>query len=197
MDLSIRASLSVMIAVFGIMLGVGAVVGLLSMRDSNEALHQMYTVDTPAVADLESGAGQLLNARRALATYASLAELKDQERQNAVLQRFDHYVQASNERLSNYLSHAGNSDEEQQLLKDMQDKRTAFLREGLEPELAAIKSGDRQTFVQLQAHTMPVLFSTYSLAVAALERVQLDHGAQRYQDAQGRFHTVSVTWPLV
>jgi methyl-accepting chemotaxis protein I, serine sensor receptor len=191
-NLSIRASLTMMIALFGIALVVGAAVGLLSMRDGNESLRQMYTVDTPAVADLEGDAVQLLDARLALATYATLAELKDQDGQNAVLQRFNQYVQASNDHLSHYVSNAGSSDEEQQLLKDMQDKRTAFLREGLEPALAAIKSGDRQAFVQLQAHTMPKLFSTYSSAMDALEKVQLDRGAHRYQDAQDRFHTVSM-----
>jgi hypothetical protein len=51
-NLSIRASLNLMIALFGILLAVGAAVGLLSMRDGNESLRQMYTVDTPAVADL-------------------------------------------------------------------------------------------------------------------------------------------------
>jgi methyl-accepting chemotaxis protein-1 (serine sensor receptor) len=191
-NLSIRASLTMMIALFGIVLVVGAAVGLLSMRDGNESLRQMYTVDTPAVADLEGDAVQLLNARLALATYASLAEVKDQEGQTAVLQRFNQYVQASNDHLAHYLSHAGSSDEEQGLLKDMQDTRTAFLREGLERALAAIKSGDMQAFVQLQARTMPKLFNTYSSAMGALEKVQLDRGAQRYQDAQDRFHTVSM-----
>ena len=191
-NLSIRASLNMMIALFGIILAVGAAVGLLSMRDGNESLRQMYTVDTPAVADLEGDSVKLLNARLALATYASLAELKDQAGQDAVLGRFNIYLQASNDYLSHYLSHAGSSAEEQGLVKDMQDKRSAFLHEGLEPALAAIKSGDTQAFVQLQAHTMPKLFNVYSTAMAALINAQLDRGARRYQDAENRFHTVSL-----
>jgi len=191
-NLSIRASLNTMIALFGIVLVVGAAAGLLSMRDGNESLRQMYTVDTPAVADLEGDSVKLLNARLALATYASLAELQDQQGQGAVLQRFNVYLQASNDYLAHYLSHAGISDEEQALLRDMQDKRSAFLREGLEPALAAIKSGDRQTFVQLQAHIMPKLFNVYSSAMDALVKAQFKRSAQRYQDAQDRFHAVSM-----
>ena len=76
-SLSIRVSLSLIIAFFGIVLLIGAAAGLLSMRAGNAALQQMYTVDTPAVADLEGSAGQLLRLRLALATYASLAELND------------------------------------------------------------------------------------------------------------------------
>ena len=191
-NLSIRASLNLMIALFGILLAVGAAVGLLSMRDGNESLRQMYTVDTPAVADLEGDSVKLLNARLALATYASLAELKDQAGQDAVLGRLSTYLQASNDYLSHYLSHAGHGDEEQALVKDMQDKRAAFLHQGLEPALAAIKSGDTQAFVQLQAHVMPKLFNVYSTAMAALINAQLDRGARRYQDAENRFHMVSL-----
>ena len=176
-NLSIRASLNLMIALFGILLAVGAAVGLLSMRDGNESLRQMYTVDTPAVADLEGDSVKLLNARLALATYASLAELKDQAGQDAVLGRLSICLQASNDYLSHYLSHAGHGDEEQALVKDMQDKRAAFLHQGLEPALAAIKSGDTQAFVQLQAHVMPKLFNVYSTAMAALINAQLDRGA--------------------
>ncbi|CAB3748299.1 methyl-accepting chemotaxis protein [Paraburkholderia solisilvae] len=191
-NLSIRASLNMMIGLFGLMLLLGAAVGLLSMRDGNESLRQMYTVDTPAVADLEGDTVKLLNARLALATYASLAELKDQDGQNAVLGRFNGYVQASNDYLTHYLSHAGSSDAEQDLIKDMQAKRTAFLNEGLEPALAAIKSGDKQAFAELQGHVMPKRFNVYSSAMMALINAQLDRGAHRYQVAQDRFHTVSI-----
>ena len=191
-NLSIRASLSLIVVFFGLALVAGAAVGLLSMRAGNESLKQMYTVDTPAVADLEGTAGQLLNARLALATYASLVELNDQENAKAVLLRFDHYLDVSNERLSNFLNHAGSSDEEQRLIKEMQDRRSTFVSEGLQPALAAIKSGDRPTFLKLQAHTLPALYNLYGKSMGAVEKVQLDSGAQRYQDAQDRFKTVGI-----
>jgi methyl-accepting chemotaxis protein I, serine sensor receptor len=191
-NLSIRASLSLIVAFFGLALIVGAALGLFSMRASNESLEQMYTVDTPAVADLEVTAGQLLNARLAIATYASLVELNDQDGAKAVLQRFDHYVETSNDRLSHFLSQAGSGEEEQRLVKDMQDKRATFLQQGLMPELAAIKSGDRPTFLQLQAHTLPALYNAYGKSMSAVEKLQLDRGAQRYQDAQDRFKAVAM-----
>jgi methyl-accepting chemotaxis protein I, serine sensor receptor len=191
-NLSIRTSLSLIVAFFGLALVVGAALGLFSMRASNESLEQMYTVDTPAVADLEVTAGQLLNARLAIATYASLVELNDQDGAKAVLQRFDHYVDVSNDRLSHFLSQAGSGDEEQRLVKDMQDKRATFLHQGLMPALAAIKSGDRPTFLQLQAHALPALYNAYGKSMSAVEKVQLDRGAQRYQDAQDRFKAVAI-----
>ena len=191
-NLSIRAYLSLMIAFFGGVLLVGAAAGLLSLRASNESLQQMYTVDTPAVADLEGSAGQLLRLRLALATYASLVDLNDQAGADAVLKRFDQYQKLSNERLAHYLGNAGTDDEEQRLIKDMQDKRDAFLHEGVEPALAALKSGDRTAFQQVQAHKLPSLYSNFEKSMLVLEKLQLDHGEQRYDDAQVRFNAVSV-----
>ncbi|SEA09203.1 methyl-accepting chemotaxis protein [Paraburkholderia sartisoli] len=191
-NLSIRAYLSLMIAFFGVVLLVGAAAGLLSLRASNESLQQMYTVDTPAVADLEGSAGQLLRLRLALATYASLVDLNDQAGADAVLKRFDQYQKSSNERLAHYLGNAGTGAEEQRLIKDMQDKRDTFLHEGVEPALAALKAGDRTAFQQVQAHKLPSLYSSFEKSMLALEKLQLDHGEQRYGDAQVRFNAVSV-----
>ncbi|CAB3740863.1 methyl-accepting chemotaxis protein [Paraburkholderia rhynchosiae] len=191
-NLSIRSCLTLMIAFFAVALLLGAAAGLLSLRSSNASLQQMYTVDTPAVADLEGSAGQLLRLRLALATYASLVDLNDQDGANAVLKRFDRYQKASNERLAHYLSRASTGADEQRLIKDMQDKRDTFLREGVEPALAALKAGDRTTFQQLQAKKLPSLYSAFEKAMLALEQLQLDHGAQRYESAQDLFYAICV-----
>jgi len=190
--LSIRAYLTLMVVLFGVVLLIGAAAGLLSLRESNASLQQMYTVDTPAVADLEGSAGQLLRLRLALATYSSLIELNDQEGADAVLKRFDTYQKVSNERLAHYISKASNDADEQRLIKDMQGKRDAFLHEGAEPALAALKSGDKAAFQQLQAHKLSPLYSAYEKAMLTLEKLQLDHAEQRYQEAQQLFYTISV-----
>ena len=106
--LSIRAYLTLMVVLFGVVLLIGAAAGLLSLRESNASLQQMYTVDTPAVADLEGSAGQLLRLRLALATYSSLIELNDQEGADAVLKRFDTYLKVSNERIAHFIGKASN-----------------------------------------------------------------------------------------
>ncbi|MFP3569942.1 methyl-accepting chemotaxis protein [Paraburkholderia sp. SIMBA_030] len=191
-NLSIRTCLTAMVMSFFVALLVGAAAGLLSLRSSNASLQQMYTVDTPAVADLEGSAGQLLRLRLALATYASLIDLNDQDGANAVLKRFDLYRKVSDERLAHYMSRASSDADEQRLIKDMQDKRDTFLHESVEPALAALKSGDRTAFQQLQAHKLPSLYSAYEKAMLALEQLQLDHGAQRYQDAQDLFYAICI-----
>ena len=190
--LSIRASLTLMIVFFGAVLMFGAAAGLLSMRAGNMSLQQMYTVDTPAVADLEGSAGQLLRLRLALATYASLTDLNDRGGADAVLKRLDQYLKKSNERLDHYLSIAGSDDTDRQLIREMQDKRNTFLHEGVDPALAALKSDDRGAFLELQAHKLPSLYNGYEKAMLALEKRQIEHGAARYQSAQDRFVAVSI-----
>ncbi|PTB18091.1 methyl-accepting chemotaxis protein [Trinickia symbiotica] len=189
--LSIRACLTALVAFFAVVLLIGAAAGLLSLRASNESLQQMYTIDTPAVADLEGSAGQLLRLRLALATYASLTDLNDQKGAEAVLTRFDKYLQLSNKLLAHYVSIAGDDDNVQRLLQDMKDKRDALLHDGVEPAMAALKAGDRNTFLELQSHKLPFLYNGYEKAMQALERLHVDSGEQRYREAHARFHFVS------
>ncbi|MEX3930589.1 methyl-accepting chemotaxis protein [Paraburkholderia phymatum] len=190
--LSIRTYLTLMIVLFGIVLLIGAAAGLLSLRASNASLQRMYTVDTPAVADLEGSAGQLLRLRLSLATYSSLNELNDQEGAGAVLKRFDTYLKVSNERLANFLRNASNDADEQRLIKEMQEKRDTFLREGVEPAMAALKSGDKAAFHELQGHKLSPLYSAYEKPMLTLEKLQLDHAEKRYQEAQELFYAVCI-----
>ena len=190
-NLSIRACLTLMVAAFAITLIIGAAVGLLSLRQGNEALRQTYTIDTPAVANLENSAGQLLRLRLALATYASLDELHDSDGAQAVLKRSDQYLKNSSERLAAFTAMLGNDDSERQMVQDMQTQRDAFLHDGVQPALAALKAGDRDAFLKLQAYQLPKLYSAYEKAMLAVEKVQMDRGAQRYNDAQQRFSIVT------
>jgi methyl-accepting chemotaxis protein len=190
--LSIRTYLTLMIVLFGIVLLIGAAAGLLSLRASNASLQRMYTIDTPAIADLEGSAGQLLRLRLSLATYSSLNELNDQQGADAVLKRFDTYLKVSNERLANFLRNAGDDADEQRLIKEMQEKRDTFLHEGVEPAMAALKTGDKAAFHELQGHKLSPLYSAYEKPMLSLEKLQLDHAEKRYQDAQQLFYAVCV-----
>jgi len=190
--LSIRTSLTLMVTFIGFVLVVGAAVGLLSIRQSDLSLQAMYTVDEPAVADLEGSAGQLLRMRLALATYASLVDVGDQAGASAVLARFDQYLKTSNDRLDHFRAIVDADEEDQRLLKDMLDKRDTFLHQGLDPALAALKSGDRNAFADLQAHKLPSFYNGYDQAMGAIEKRQLARGAQRYEDAHQRFTIVLI-----
>jgi methyl-accepting chemotaxis protein-1 (serine sensor receptor) len=189
-NLSIKNCLTVMVIGFAITLIIGAAAGLLSLRAGNDSLKQTYTVDTPAVANLENSAGQLLRLRLALATYESLIDLGDKDGADAVLKRSDQYLKISSDKLAAFLANADSGDEEQGLIRDMQDKRAKFLSEGIDPAMAALKAGDKNTFLDAQAHKLPALYNAYEKSMLVLEQVQLDRGAQRYAQAQERFSMI-------
>jgi methyl-accepting chemotaxis protein I, serine sensor receptor len=189
-NLSIRACLNAMIGLYGVALVAGAVLGLVSLNSANHSLRQMYTVDTPAVANLEGSSGQLLRLRLALATYQSLTDIGDTEGAKAVLLRADQYTKLSNDRLADYLSQVGDAADVHDSIDDMQKKRDAFLHDGVEPAMAALKASDRAAFAELQAHRISALYSAYEKAMLVLEKRQIDRGAQRYDEAQQQFSVV-------
>ncbi|RDV00915.1 methyl-accepting chemotaxis protein [Trinickia dinghuensis] len=190
--LSIRASLTSFVLFFAFVLLVGAAAGLLSLRASNASLEQMYQVDTPAVADLEGSAEQLLRLRLALATYASLTDLNDTSGAAAVMTRFDNYLKKSNDLITHYVSIVGDNEDAKRLLDQMNEKRDELLRQGIEPAKAALKSGDKNAFAELQSHKLPSLFNGYEKAMLALEKLHVDDGAQRYTEAEHRFTAVAI-----
>ncbi|HEY3599213.1 MAG TPA: methyl-accepting chemotaxis protein [Paraburkholderia sp.] len=191
-NLSIKTCLTLMVVAFAITLMVGAAIGLFALRSENHALEQTYTIDTPAVANLENSAGQLLRLRLALATYASLDELHDVKGAEAVLKRSDKYLEISNDKLAKFMANAAGNDESQSLMQQMQDARNQLLKQGVEPALAALRAGDKDAFLQIQAYKLPSLYSAFEKGMLALEKVQMERGAERYRQAQDQFSLVTM-----
>ncbi|HTJ94097.1 MAG TPA: methyl-accepting chemotaxis protein [Pararobbsia sp.] len=192
-NFSIRHCVNAIIGLFGLALIAGAVLGVLSLNSANRSLKQMYTIDTPAVANLEGSTGQLLRLRLALATYESLVEINDTDGASAVLKRADSYIKLSNERLAAYLAQVGNDSSGSDLVADLQKKRDAFLHDGIEPAMAALKAGDKAAFSEFQAHKLSPLYSAYEKAMLTLEKRQVDIGEARYEAAQQQFSMVIIT----
>ncbi len=190
--LSIRDCLTLMVAAFVVALMLGAAIGLFALRSENHALEETYTVDTPAIANLENSAGQLLRLRLALATYSSLNELHDVNGAEAVLKRSDKYLEISNDKLAKFLANAVDSDEARGLIQQMQDARNTLLKQGVEPALAALRAADKDAFLQIQAYKLPSLYSAFEKTMLALEKVQMDQGAARYRQAQEQFSLVTM-----
>ena len=191
-QLSIRTCLTAFVVFFAIVLLIGAAAGLLSLQAGNASLQHMYTVDTPAVADLNGSAEQLLRARLSLTNYSIYVGLGDQKGEGDMLNLYTMYIQQSNDLLSQFSSLVEQGGDAQRLLQDMQDKRNSLIHDGLEPVLAALKSGDNKAYWELSVHKVPELFNSYEAATLALQRVIVDSGARRYNDAQQLFHLITI-----
>ncbi len=189
-NLSIRHCVNAIVGLFCLALISGAAVGVLSLNAANHDLKQMYTVDTPAVANLEGSSGQLLRLRLSLATYDSLSNIGDTDGAQAAFKRSDQYIKLSNERFDAYLAQAGQDPDARALIDEMQAKRDAFIHQGIEPAMAALKAGDKATFGEIQGHRLSPLYSAYEKAMLALEKHQVDIGQARYEGAQHQFTMV-------
>lgn len=124
---SIRAGLTAMSAVFCLLLLIGAAAGLLALRASNLSLQEMYEIDTPAVADLEESATQMLRVRLALSTYSARLELGDHEGADAVFKLTGQYRQRSNDRLDQFLARVRNEGGQPELIDQMRSARAYYL----------------------------------------------------------------------
>jgi methyl-accepting chemotaxis protein len=101
------------------------------------------------------------------------------------------YEKLSSDKLAAFLATQGHDDSgDRTVLNRMQANREAFLNDGVQPALAALKAGDRNAFLNLQAYMLPKLYSAYEKSMFAVQQVQIDRGAQRYADAQRRFELV-------
>ncbi|ACR30972.1 methyl-accepting chemotaxis protein [Burkholderia glumae] len=189
-NLSIRHCVNAIIGLFSGALIAGALLGVLSLNSVNHELEQMYTVDTPAVANLEGSSSQLLRLRLTLATYDSLTNIGDTDGAQAAVKRADQYLKLSNERFAAYLAQVGDDPAARELIDDMRNKRDDFLHQGIEPAMAALKAGDKAGFGELQGHRLSPLYSAYEKAMLALEDRQVGLGRTRYEAAQHRFSMV-------
>ncbi|WP_414448702.1 methyl-accepting chemotaxis protein [Burkholderia sp. 22PA0099] len=191
-NLSIRHCVNAIIGLFGLALIVGALLGVVSLNAANHDLKQMYTVDTPAVANLEGSSGQLLRLRLSLATYDSLTNIGDAAGADSAFKRSDQYIKLSNERFAAYRAQVGDDPGARGLIDDMQKRRDDFIHLGIEPAMAALKAGDKAAFGEIQGHKLSPLYSAYEKAMLALEKHQVDIGEARYEAAQRQFSMVIV-----
>ncbi|MBN3723901.1 methyl-accepting chemotaxis protein [Burkholderia sp. Ac-20379] len=191
-NLSIRHCVNAIIGLFGLALIAGALLGVASLNSANHDLKQMYTVDTPAVANLEGSSGQLLRLRLSLATYDSLTNIGDAAGADSAFKRSDQYIKLSNERFAAYLAQAGDDPGARALIDEMQKRRDEFIHQGIEPAMAALKAGDKAGFGEIQGHKLSPLYSAYEKAMLALEKHQVDIGQARYEGAQRQFSMVIV-----
>ncbi|MEK6348287.1 MAG: methyl-accepting chemotaxis protein [Burkholderia sp.] len=189
-NLSIRHCVNAIVGLFVLALIAGALLGVMSLNAANRDLKQMYTVDTPAVANLEGSSGQLLRLRLSLATYDSLTNIGDTAGAESAFKRSDQYIKLSNERFAAYLAQVGDDPGARGLIDEMQKRRDAFIHQGVEPAMAALKAGDKAAFGEIQGHKLSPLYSAYEKAMLALEKHQVDIGQARYEGAQRQFSMV-------
>ncbi len=182
-NLTIRARLTMALGLFMVLLVVGAVLGIYSLKQSNDSLDQTYTVDAGSVADLGQTSNQLLQARLTLARIEFIADPGDVKQAIDLVQDD---IKASDEAWARYQA-MPKAAAEKTLADQVAVARQAVVDQGLTPALKAIEASDIADYHSKSVMDIPRLFIPYDSAIAKLSAMQFARAKARFEASQTRY----------
>ncbi|VVE11847.1 methyl-accepting chemotaxis protein [Pandoraea terrigena] len=192
-NMTIRASLTLVLGLLGALLVLVSVLGLQALGSSNTSLSLMATQDTPALAELKGTGEQILRTRLSMATYASYGMLGvAPDESEKVLKRGIQYIAASDALWSDYLKRPKEDAHEAELAKSADTKRRAFFDQVVTPALNALKQGDVAGFHQIQARVAPPAYAALDAAMRELQEIQIARQTARFDAAQHRYNVMRI-----
>ncbi|WP_284700729.1 methyl-accepting chemotaxis protein [Robbsia betulipollinis] len=183
--LTIRATLTSIVAIFVIMLVGGSAVGFFAVRSGNAALQQMTQSEVKAARLLSESGEALLQAHVALVRanmlYASdvTADAKTALGSGRELLDRSSAVWAQYVALQTAAHRDGG-------VAAASQARDAVLDQAFKPELAALSNLDLSTYGLLVTQTMPALLAGYEHAIDVLKVAQQHHADALMSDARQR-----------
>lgn len=192
-NITIRASLTLVLGLLGALLVLASVLGLWALGSSNDSLSKMATEDTPALAELKGTGEQILRTRLSMATYASYVSLgANPEESDKVLKRGTQYIATSDALWNDYLKRPKEDAHEAELAKTADEKRKAFFDKVITPALNALKQGDVAGFHQIQARVAPAAYNGVDTLMRELQDIQVARQKARYDAAQQRYNVMRI-----
>lgn len=186
-NLTIRTSLTLVISLFVVLLVVASVLGMTSLKSSNDSLRSIYAVDTPTLTELRNSAEELQRMRQALATMSSYLSAGNTAELTVVMKRYDGYRTVSDKLWQQYMNRPKLNAQEEALAKQADVTRTHFVNDILAPTASALKSGDLSTFNGLQASSAPPVWAKFTKTLNALQAIHVAHQKDLYESAQHTF----------
>ncbi|MGO4277528.1 methyl-accepting chemotaxis protein [Cupriavidus sp. RAF20_2] len=180
--LSIRLRLNAALALLGTLLTVIGIIGAVGMRDSRADIHEIYTNQLASTALV---AKSQLNAAVIRTTLDRAVFHPDAADVPVTIEKALTYRQKSEAAWSKYQA-LPKTEEEKRLTAEVEGKRATFLRDGVEPLIAALRANDAAGADKAVMVTIPPLFVALTAAVDALERNQSDQAKAMYEHATAR-----------
>ena len=183
--ISIKVRLLLVIALLGMELIVGAVVGLISLDQANGELQSLYSERLVRLGQLDQIV-RGLNRNRLDATEALTADagrivtlLADIERNQAAIE-------------TQWRAYAGGglAGQEQEAAARFLQARTAFVERGLTPAAQALRAGDVARAQQLVHGPLATLFRPVAAGIDALIQLQLDEARKSNAASRYRYEVV-------
>ncbi|GAB3630462.1 Methyl-accepting chemotaxis protein I [Pandoraea terrae] len=185
-NVSLRARLTLALGMFMALLVVGAAVGILSLRQANGSLQDIYTSDMASARHLSQTTISTLNAR---ATLSRVEFIADPAEIKQAIENVRNNLAKADDAWNEYAKVPMNEGEKP-LADAVISARGKLVGEGILPALKAIESGDIPDFHAKTVMDVPRLFREYTAAMVRLADLQTTNAKQRYEAAQSRYTTV-------
>jgi len=184
--LTIKAQLIGSMAIMGVMLIIGAALGIFGLEKSNQALDAVYGNQMPGAIAIKDSAYNLLRATAAL---DRVIIRPDAPNAAEVITRAENFIQQSEADWKRYLSLQFEGDEKK-YADELGAKREIFLREGLGAMITAMRAHDRERTEQIRLQKMTPVYSDLNASVEKMTKFQTDTAAALYAASQARYHTI-------
>ncbi|MBN4664829.1 Tar ligand binding domain-containing protein [Pandoraea nosoerga] len=185
-NVTIRARLTLALGLFMVLLVVGAAAGLLSLRQSNASLQEIYSNDMASSRSLAQTTIATLSAR---VTLSRIEFIADPTEIKTAIESVRTNLKKADDAWAAYAALPMN-EQEKPLADSVVAARGKVVNEGILPALKAIESGDIPDFHAKTVMDVPRLFADYTKAMTVLADLQVKNAEERYLAAQARYTLV-------
>ncbi len=191
---TIRGGLTLTIAGYTLALMAAMAAGMLGLKQSNDALQQMYATDTAALTHLKTSSERMLQVRLALGSYETLFSMG--KAGDDLLPKAHGVLKDSDAQWAEYLKKP-RDENESRLADAVTAARTALVKQAIDPEFQALEQNDFNSFRTLQGQTANELYARYETSIGELEALQVTHQEARYAASQALFHTLATAAAII
>lgn len=182
-NVTIRFRLIATMAVMGIMLVVGGLMGVWGVKNSNAIISELFANQMPSMQHLADSRVTYLRARVLLDRAIVHPELPNHAE---TLKRIEGYVVDANDDWNKYLK-LPMTEEEKPVVAEAKELLDKFLKEGFLPTLAAVKAGNAEEADKINAGAMGKLYEQYSQKIIKLESMQFAQAEAKLKASQDAF----------
>jgi methyl-accepting chemotaxis protein I, serine sensor receptor len=184
-NITIKSRLIATMSFMAIMMVVLGAMGIRGVQTSNASLKDVFSDQLPSTVAINASLTRLLQARTAL---DRVAMHPDAPNAAETIKRAEGFQQQSEAAWKDYLSLPADS-EEKKLADDVAAKREAYLRDGAQAMIAALRAGQKDQAEQIMFEKMVPLFSALDKSTGALTAFQSKAAAASYDASESMFRT--------
>jgi len=180
---SIRTSLTLVGIILVALTMVVGVLGLTALGSASKSLDRIARGDLVAIHALDDASAYLLRSRVSLDRFTALTAAGDTETAKKVLDRAVELYGFSNKNWQTYVD-APKTGVDQAQMDELLARRTALVRDGMEPEFAALRANDMAAYHAIADTKISPMFVSYDNAASVVIKNLQQQAVDQQADAQ-------------